>query len=231
MKQGALAIFVKTPGYSPVKTRLANDIGQPGAETFYLKASKAVTAVARQAEESSQLQCYYAVAEKEALDDSNWRQFPTLWQGEGGLGERMERVYRTLLEDHEFVLLIGADSPQMTVKLLVEASDQMHQASNKQMVFGPSVDGGFWLFGGNCSIPLHCWTTVEYSQADTGDNFYHTMATLGPVKTLQTIQDTDVIEDLPGLHQALQNLSQPLLEQQQLMDYLQQLTEQAPCPG
>ena len=35
MKHGAAAIFVKTPGISPIKTRLAVGIGQANAESFY----------------------------------------------------------------------------------------------------------------------------------------------------------------------------------------------------
>lgn len=231
MKQGALAIFVKTPGYSPLKTRLANDIGQSSAETFHIKSAQAVAAIARQAREYIKLQCFYAVAEQAALDYSCWQQFPTLWQGGGSLGERMEHIYRTLLEDHKYVLLIGADSPQMTVHLLTEACEQMNHATSKHMVFGPSVDGGFWLFGGNCLIPLQHWTSVHYSQPDTGASFYQNMSTIGTVQTLQTIQDTDTVEDLPELLQALQSLAEPLPEQQQLIQFLKQLPEQATCAG
>ncbi|MCH9697408.1 MAG: DUF2064 domain-containing protein [Gammaproteobacteria bacterium] len=231
MKQGALAIFVKTPGFSPVKTRLANDLGQSSAETFHIKASRAVAAIARGAGKTRQLQCYFAVAEQAALDHPCWREFPKLWQGSGGLGERMEHIYRNLLKEHAYVLLIGADSPQLTVNHLTAACKTMNLANSNHMVFGPSIDGGFWLFGGNCAIPLQHWTSVEYSQPDTGTSFYQTMSTIGPVKTLQTIQDTDTIEDLPGILQVLQSLDEPLPEQQQLIQFLEQLTEQTPCLG
>jgi glycosyltransferase A (GT-A) superfamily protein (DUF2064 family) len=42
-------------------------------------------------------------------------------QGEGGLGERMAHIYNTLLKQHDFVLLVGADIPQMTVAELRDA--------------------------------------------------------------------------------------------------------------
>ncbi len=38
----AIAIFVKTPGLSPVKTRLAATIGEEKAKEFYLLSLKAV---------------------------------------------------------------------------------------------------------------------------------------------------------------------------------------------
>jgi len=131
MKQGALAIFVKTPGYSPVKTRLANDLGKVSAESFHFNSAKTVAAVARQTMTTNHLDCYFAVAEQAALQNHYWRQLPNVWQGEGGLGERMERVYRALLVDHAFVILIGADSPQITVEQLTEACKCMNQAYGK----------------------------------------------------------------------------------------------------
>jgi len=44
---GALAIFAKTKSLSPVKTRLAADIGKPLAEAFYSLSVEAVAEVAK----------------------------------------------------------------------------------------------------------------------------------------------------------------------------------------
>ncbi|HCO24225.1 MAG TPA: hypothetical protein DIT97_14715, partial [Gimesia maris] len=44
-KQGAIAVFVKTPGYSPLKTRLAQSVGTVQAEQFHILSAKAVAAV------------------------------------------------------------------------------------------------------------------------------------------------------------------------------------------
>jgi hypothetical protein len=44
---GAIAIFVKTPGVSPVKTRLAANLGQENAEAFHLASSRAVESIVR----------------------------------------------------------------------------------------------------------------------------------------------------------------------------------------
>jgi glycosyltransferase A (GT-A) superfamily protein (DUF2064 family) len=45
-----IAILVKTPGHSPLKTRLAADIGPDAAQQFHMLAAHAVAAVARQAQ-------------------------------------------------------------------------------------------------------------------------------------------------------------------------------------
>jgi hypothetical protein len=41
----AIAVWVKTPGFTPAKTRLARDIGTPAAEAFYRLAVDVVRAV------------------------------------------------------------------------------------------------------------------------------------------------------------------------------------------
>ncbi len=115
---GAIAVFVKTPGLSPVKARLAATLGQKNAEAFHLAASRSVASVVQSLSQKTDIQSYYAVAEKSALTHSYWEDLPCLWQGEGGLGERMAHIYQTLLNTHDFVLLVGADIPQMTVSEL-----------------------------------------------------------------------------------------------------------------
>jgi hypothetical protein len=45
-----IAIFVKTPGHSPLKTRLAAGIGIDAAREFHMLAAQAVAAVARKAQ-------------------------------------------------------------------------------------------------------------------------------------------------------------------------------------
>ncbi|MDQ3495902.1 MAG: hypothetical protein M3485_10390, partial [Pseudomonadota bacterium] len=68
-----LAIFVKTPGHSPLKTRLAAGIGRESAERFHRLAAEAVAAVARAAQATPPgLATAWAVAEDSALDDALW---------------------------------------------------------------------------------------------------------------------------------------------------------------
>jgi glycosyltransferase A (GT-A) superfamily protein (DUF2064 family) len=109
----AVAIFVKTPGLSPVKTRLA--AGGMGAEAATEFHRLSVAGVARAC--GDDVAPYWAVAEREALAPPAWRGFPAIWQGEGGLGARLDRIYATLLQRHGRVLLIGADAPQITPDL------------------------------------------------------------------------------------------------------------------
>jgi rSAM/selenodomain-associated transferase 1 len=219
-KNGAIAVFVKTPGLSPVKTRLAKTLGTANAEAFHLAAAKAISAVIQ----DTALHGYYAVAESTALNYGNWQNMPRLWQGEGGLGERMAHVYHSLLQQYAFVILVGADSPQMTAKHLLMASNWLADKAQARFAFGPSFDGGFWLLGGNCHIPLPCWTDdITYSMADTGTQFLRNIQPLGEVQTMATLHDVDEPSDLGWLHAALQALTTPIPEQVELGQFLESL--------
>ena len=217
---GALAVFVKTPGLSPVKTRLAASLGTQAAEAFHLASSQSVSSVAQSLSQQADIKSYYAVAEESALNHSYWEDMPCLWQGKGGLGERMAHIYQTLLLEHDFVILVGADIPQMTATELLNAVTWLPHEDQARLVFGPSIDGGFWVFGGNCPIPQSLWTGIVYSVADTGTQFFNKIEQLGDVKTLAPLQDVDEVSDLLPLRDALLNLPEPLPEQHELMRFL-----------
>jgi len=219
--QGAVAIFVKTVGLSPLKTRLAKTIGKANAEDFHLLATRCVVAATQGLFINNGVSAYYAVAEKEALTHDDWQGLPCIWQGEDGLGERMRTVYQQLLMKYDFVLLVGADIPQMEVSELLQASAYLENSQEKKLVFGPSADGGFWLFGSNFVIPELIWTDVIYSQPETGKHFLSAVQPLAALKMLNTLRDVDELDDLKALRGTLSALAEPSEEQKQLSHFLQ----------
>jgi len=219
----AVAVFVKTPGLSPVKTRLARGIGSALAAEFHCRAAAAVGAVARAA--APDMAPHWAVAEQDALAHPAWSAFPTLWQGDGDLGTRLDYVYAALLERHGSVLLIGADAPQVTPALLRNAARALLEGV-PSYAMGPASDGGFWLFGGRAPVPSEVWHSVAYSQADTGARLAEALRRFGQISWLPTLADTDEASDLPELASALGCLRDPLPEQASLRDWLRNL-----CPS
>jgi len=215
----ALAIFVKTPGLSPVKTRLGAEIGTEAAVRFHRMASAAVAAVARAA--GASLVPHWAVAEPAALVHPDWTGFPCVAQGEGGLGERMGRVYQALLARHGSVLLVGADSPQMSASLLRGAAAALR--GEAPFVIGPSEDGGFWLFGGRAPVPNRVWTSVIYSREDTAARFQQALAGEGAVTPMPRLFDADTATELAAVRDALAALVAPLPEQAALLGWLRGL--------
>lgn len=221
--KGALAVFVKTPGLSPVKTRLAAELGRGAAEAFHLASARAVTAAVQAAAKTAPFRCYYAVAEQAALNHHYWQDLPCLWQGDGGLGERMAHVYRTLLKKHEFVILVGADIPQMTATELTSVSAWLAHRAPPRFAIAPSADGGFWLFGGNRGVPDKIWTEVTYSVADTGLRFTDAITPLGQIRAFARLRDVDEPDDLSALRGTLLDLAEPTPAQRELLRFLEAL--------
>ena len=196
----ALAIFVKTPGLSPVKTRLAAVIGVEQAIRFHSLAALATAAVVRSCEPD--LIAYWAVAESIEATRAAWPDFAQTAQGEGGLGERLHHVYDDLQRRHGGVLLIGADSPQLTPGLLRHAIDALHDTKHA-FVLGPAADGGFWLFGGRQPVPSSVWRAVRYSRSHTAAELREALMPFGVMATLPELRDVDQTEDLRPLAESL----------------------------
>jgi glycosyltransferase A (GT-A) superfamily protein (DUF2064 family) len=213
---GAAAIWVKTPGLSPVKTRLAAGIGRELAERFHTLSAHAVAAVARKvAEENPDLVVpYWAVAES---GSTGWEGLAVVEQGEGGLGERLGHVYDHLLERYGFVLFLGADSPQLTPAALADAAERVGRGS---FVLGPAEDGGFYLFGGSRPLPSEVWTRVHYSETGTLTELEAGLAEHGPTERAKVLLDVDTREDLPHLLRALESADSLLPEQLALAEWL-----------
>ncbi|RMF15023.1 MAG: DUF2064 domain-containing protein [Alphaproteobacteria bacterium] len=195
---GAIAIFVKTPGISPVKTRLARDIGERAARRFHLLSARATTTVAREfLERNSGWQACFAVAEQEGVKATCWRALPTIWCGRGGLGRRMFQVVETLFQGADRAILIGADTPQIRVSHLETAMNELRRSP---WVIGPADDGGFWLLGTRVALPLSVWQAPDYE--DRPESVRKdlvnaaTDAGLAPPAELELLTDVDRMTDL-----------------------------------
>jgi rSAM/selenodomain-associated transferase 1 len=189
----AAAVFVKTPGRSPIKTRLARELGTPLALDFYNRACE----VMREVLESMGpgWKPYWAVAEAEPIDH-RWHSWSTVLQGEGELGQRLHHVYATLLKHHRAVVLLGADAPQITSHLLREAIARVRRGT---FVLGPARDGGFYLFAGATPLPASVWTQVQYSQATTREELAAQLRPWGTIETLDELRDVDEALDFLAL--------------------------------
>ena len=198
LNSSAIAVFVKTPGLSPVKTRLAATIGTAAAEQFYVLCTEAIRETLETASKTLDIVPFWAVGEEAGLSHPLWQGFEALYTGEGGLGERQHHIYQTLLAKYQRVILIGADSPQLSSRYLNNAIEALQSNS---FSLGPAVDGGYYLLAGRAAIARDIWTNVTYSAADTGEQLLSQL----PSKTalLEPITDVDTIEDISALKHEL----------------------------
>ena len=222
----ALAIFVKTPGLSPIKTRLARVIGADAAGEFYRLSVAATAAVVRDAiAAGAELTPYWAVAEHAAVAHPDWQEFPTVWQGHGELGDRLECVHSELQARYGRVLLIGADSPQISSAHFAEALAALHDPAIP-FTMGRARDGGFWLLGSRAGIPRHVWQSVRYSDATTADQLCRALGTLGSIACLSVLTDVDTANDLPYLQTELAALAASVPEQLAVSTWIQKHSPQ-----
>jgi len=214
----AIAIFVKTPGLSPVKTRLAASIGEADAVDLYRQCAAAVYSAARAADIGP---VYWALAESTPDAIRHWQaQAPVIGQGTGDLGQRMARVMETLVKRHGHGLLLGADAPQLDVEQLRRAALWL-EGERRRNVIGPAHDGGFWTVGSNHTVPMDRWTRVAYSHPDTLAQFIQSMGREAEWLKLPTLTDLDTAADLAGLSEELQQLHHPLPSQSNLITTLE----------
>ncbi|MGK7294303.1 MAG: TIGR04282 family arsenosugar biosynthesis glycosyltransferase [Candidatus Wenzhouxiangella sp. M2_3B_020] len=215
----AIAVFVKTPGLSPIKTRLARRVGRQVAEEWHRRAAGCVGTTAA----ATGLPVYWAIAEEDGMQHPLWRHLPRIAQGEGGLGSRMARVHTEIVQRHGAGILIGADLPQIEGRHLETAATWL-DARDARHVLGPARDGGFWLFGANRALPGATWESVDYSRADTGRRLI--AAIDAPVwQLLERKTDLDLAGDLPTVLAELEAVPKPTPEQEALAHWLELRTE------
>jgi glycosyltransferase A (GT-A) superfamily protein (DUF2064 family) len=208
-KKPAVAVFVKTPGRSPVKTRLGKGIGPKRAEEFFDLALAVCRAWMR--EVSPIATCYWAVAEHDV--DACWSDFPAILQGDGELGSRLDFVYSELMRHHPQVMLVGADCPVMGANEIYAAIEGLKEYS---YVVGPAVDGGFYLFGG--ARPFSRWTEVPYSISATTPALLRALSE--PAKLLNPLADVDTKTELKDLYEYWQKHPPALAETRAMQSWL-----------
>lgn len=212
----AVAIFVKTPGLSPVKSRLAQSVGVALAETCHLRCARMVAAVALAAEIGP---VYWAVAEESARGHPLWQDLPVLVQPEGTLGTRMQAIHDILVRHHGSGILLGADLPQLEKSALQAAARWLEEAADRGVI-GPATDGGFWLIGANRSLPGTLWRSPAYGTGAVLDQMRAAIDQTLDWQWLAACTDLDSIEDLPDVMAQLNTLSCPHPDQHRLLDWL-----------
>ena len=208
--RGAVAVFVKTPSLSPVKTRLAKSIGEAAALSVYRHSLTAMRAVMTtiQKESGGAVQPFWAVAEAQGVHRREWRDFPAMHTGEGNLGERLHNIYSSLQRERGRVALLGSDCPQIPPQQILSAL----AAARGRAIITPSTDGGFCLFAAARRLPASMWKTTPYSRPDTLAQLLEGMPV--PSRLLPPLTD---IDNLTTLRRAIVELrAAPLPAQRRL---------------
>ena len=136
-----LVIFAKAPQMGRTKTRLAHDIGALSAMVWYRRQTHNII---RRLQGYRRWQLHLFVTPAWAAKPGCfWPDGPLRHaQQHGDLGRRMAQPARVLPPGP--VVIIGSDIPGITRQHIADAFALLRQ---KDVVFGPACDGGYWLYG------------------------------------------------------------------------------------
>ena len=152
--RNTVILFARAPRLGMVKRRLAADIGHRAAYRFH---AQSLLLRIRQLARDRRFRGVLAITPDAArlrLPGSIAR----ISQGRGDLGVRMDRAFRKFRRGR--VVLVGCDIPDMTPTDLEQAFRKLGSAD---AVFGPALDGGYWLIGLPPNRPGHPFRGVRWS--------------------------------------------------------------------
>jgi rSAM/selenodomain-associated transferase 1 len=189
MKKKALIVFVKNIRLGKVKTRLAKTVGDEAAFEVY-KHLVGITEKESQSVSNVDRLIYFS----DVIIDTKWAGDTKYVQEGADLGERMKRAFQMAFDKgYEQVVGIGSDLPDLNKAVIELAFEKLNE---KETVFGPAEDGGYYLLGMNELIP----TIFENKSWSTSGLLEETLTDLNEqnrsVVLLKTLNDIDTIEDL-----------------------------------
>jgi rSAM/selenodomain-associated transferase 1 len=184
-----LVLFVRAPALGLGKRRLAREIGAVAALRFE---RLMIARLLRRLAGDRRWRLRVAVTpDRSCRSALRWRSgIEVAAQGHGDLGARMRRAIAGSPAGP--VVLIGSDIPAIGAEQIAAA---FRLLGKRDLVFGPAVDGGFWLIGARRRPRLPpLFRRVRWSTANTLADTLEELpggVTTGFVDTLEDVDDGD----------------------------------------
>lgn len=199
----SLVLFTRLPRPGQAKTRLIPALGAEGAAELQRQMTR--LAVARAwafcaAAPGRRLVIAYDGGSERAMRDWLGR-LNYLPQGEGDLGERMQRaVVGEFQRGARSVIVIGADCPRLHPGVLESAASTLETSD---LIFGPATDGGYFLVGLR-KLASEIFTNIPWGTPEVLASSVRRAQQVGlePAR-LETLPDVDEPDDLPDAQAAL----------------------------
>ena len=154
-----LVLFARQPLLGKTKGRLAADIGASAAHKFYRNTLHETSwYLGRDCRWKTWLT---ATPDNSATNKCLWpipANITLFGQGKGNIGTRMSRVFNTLPAGP--IVIIGSDIPEIQKSDIQTAFKAL---GHNNFVFGPAIDGGYWLIGINrvTTLPMDLFKNVR----------------------------------------------------------------------
>ncbi|MCG8566153.1 MAG: TIGR04282 family arsenosugar biosynthesis glycosyltransferase [Desulfobacterales bacterium] len=195
MEGNLIQVFMRAPELGRVKTRLAKDLGPEQALAFYRSCVVHTLAMAEGAGIPWEV-CFCPSHQGGMIREWLGRDISITSQGPGDLGERMAHAMASAFDrGASRVILVGTDIPGIRSRHFDAA---LAWLGKRDVVLGPSRDGGYWLIGFNrASFDPGVFLGMEWSHPqvarDTRIRIRQAGLSLGE---LSPLQDVDTMSDL-----------------------------------
>ena len=195
-------VFARAPTPGEAKTRLIPALGAAGAAALHRQLVMHCLRAATDAQ-LGPVELWCAPDTSDPFFRECERQLGvSLWeQGEGDLGERMQRAFESALVRAARAILVGSDIPALSARYLRDA-DRALVRGNK-VVIGPAEDGGYVLIGlSRCDPEL--FRDIPWGGPDVMAETRRRIAAIAwRSSELPVLWDVDQPEDLERLPEGL----------------------------
>lgn len=181
-------VFAKNILLGKVKTRLAATIGAQAAFEVYKHLVELT-----EAQTSKLNDCAIHVWFSDIIIEDKWAGHPKFVQLGDDLGARMEGAFAYgFSQGYEQIIGIGTDLPDLNAEIMEEA---FRQLESRDTVFGPAVDGGYYLLGMKQIMPEvfrdQAWSTdgLLTETLRRLKNSGNSIALLPPLNDIDTLED------------------------------------------
>lgn len=188
MSKDLLIVFVKNIVLGKVKTRLAKSIGDTGAFNVYKQLFNITQA------QTLKLNIDRHIYFSDVVINSPWPNDEKFVQKGSDIGIRMENAFKKGFElGYEKIILIGSDLPDISEKII---SDGFNKLDETNFVFGPAMDGGYYLVGMK-KLMFGLFQNKPWSTSDLMITTHWFIVDKGnSISYLEELNDIDTIDDL-----------------------------------
>lgn len=190
-----MLFFIKNPEKGKVKTRLASAVGGEMAVRLYKRFLLEMLSTLNKGTFLFYL-CFYPADGLEGLRKWLGQDYLYMTQQGEDLGERMKNGFiEAFAMKFKRVVLIGSDIPDLPLEFIEEAFTSLQE---KDVVIGPSLDGGYYLIGfKDKKFSARVFEGIHWSTESVFEKTLKVLKQEGlTVHTLQPLRDIDTFEDL-----------------------------------
>ena len=158
--ENIILCFCKHPEAGFVKSRLAKDLGDKHASVIYKTLLDETLNNVYLSGFKAFLYCYPDTNHQDLKQYGNRYSLTLKKQSDGDLGAKMYHAIKDHLNGNNNIVLIGTDCLELDAVYLQQAFNQLD--SGKEIVLGPTEDGGYALIGAN-KIDVSIFQNIEWS--------------------------------------------------------------------